>query len=197
MKLDALVMAGGKGGRLRGGEKPLAEFKGRSLVEHVLEALEESKSIGSITVVTSPWTKKTEALVRKKWNTISAPGRGYVEDMIYALRTLGLGKAFVVAGDLPLLKPEDIDYIIKRYGEQEEPAMAVMVPLKLYRKLGLKPTMVLGGRVPAGVNIVDGENLGGPERILVMENPRLAFNVNTREDLSSLANAFTYDTHEV
>jgi uncharacterized protein (TIGR00454 family) len=177
-------MAGGKGERFKAGEKPLAKFNGRPLVEPVLHALEQSKSIGSIYVVTSPWTEKTDALLRKKWKTVSAPGRGYVRDMVYALRILGLGKALVVAADLPLLKPADIDYVVKKYREQKEPAMAVMVPLKLYGKLGLTPTMVCDDLVPAGVNVVDGKNIDGPERVLVLENPRLAFNVNTREDLS-------------
>lgn len=184
MKLDALVMAGGKGERFKAGEKPLAKFDGRPLVEHVLRALEQSKSIGSIYVVTSPWTRKTEEVVKKKWKTVSAPGRGYVEDMIYSLRILGLGKTLVVAADLPLLKSKDIDYIVNKYSEQKEPAMAVMIPVELYGKLGLTPTMVRDDLVPAGVNVVDGKNIDGPERVLVLENSRLAFNVNTREDLS-------------
>lgn len=187
MKLDALVMAGGKGERFKAGgdfkEKPLAKFMGCPLVEHVLHALEQSKSIGSIIVVTSPWTRKTDALMKKKWKTITAPGTGYVEDMIHALRTLGLGKTLVVVADLPLLKPEDIDYIVKKYSEQKEPALAVMVPVKLYRKLELTPTMVLDDLVPAGVNVVNGRDLDGPERVLVSENSRFAFNVNTHEDL--------------
>lgn len=202
MKLDALVMAGGKGERFAAGEKPLARFRGRPLVEHVLRALEESKSIGSIIVVTSPWTSKTAVALRKKWKTFPAPGEGYVKDMLYALKALGLGKTLVVAADLPLIQPRIIDYIVKKYSEQEEPAMAVMVPFELCKKLGLTPTMVRGNLVPAGVNVVDGKELNGPERVLVVDNQRLAFNVNTLEDLSSFeANAFNiaseYDTHEV
>jgi adenosylcobinamide-phosphate guanylyltransferase len=177
-------MAGGKGERFTAGEKPLAKFGGRPLVEHVLRALDQSKSISGIIVVTSPWTRKTDASLKEKWKTINAPGKGYVEDMTYAIRTLGLGKTLVVAADLPLLKPEDIDHVVNKYREQKEPALAVMIPPKLYGKLGLTPTMVIDDLVPAGVNVVDGKNIDGPERILVLENPRLAFNVNTMEDLS-------------
>lgn len=185
MRLYALVMAGGMSERFTAGEKTLANFRGRPLVEHILRALDQSKSISNIIVATSPWTRKTEALLKKKkWKTIIAPGRGYVEDMVHTLRTLGLGKTLVVAADLPLLKSEDIDYVVNKYKEQKEPALAVMMPLKLYGKLCLTPTMVMDDLVPVGVNVVDGKNIDGPERVLVLENPRLAFNVNTIEDLS-------------
>ncbi len=129
MKIDALVMAGGKGTRFFEKEKPLAKFREVPLVEHVLRALNASKGIDNIYVVTSPWTRKTDRILKKKWNTIFAKGTGYVKDMVYALRTLKLGKTLVVTADLPLLKTEDIDFIIEQYERQKEPALAVMVPL--------------------------------------------------------------------
>ena len=188
MKIDALVMAGGKGTRFYEKEKPLAKFREIPLVEHVLRALNASKGIDNIYVVTSPWTRKTDLILKKKWNTIYAKGTGYVKDMVYALRTLELGKTLVVTADLPLLKTEDIDFIIKQYERQKEPALAVMVPLNIYEKLGIKPTIVINNLVPAGVNVVDAKSLDGPERILITKNHRLAYNINTKKDLLNAVN---------
>jgi adenosylcobinamide-phosphate guanylyltransferase len=180
-------MAGGRGKRFKAGEKPLARFRGRPLVEYILRALEQARSIRRIYVVTSPWTRKTEEALRGNYRILRAPGAGYVEDMRYALRALGLGRTLVIAADLPLLRPEDIDYVVSKYAEQGRAAMTVMVPLKLYGKLGLTPSMVFDDLVPAGVNVVDGGDLNAPEGVLVLDNPRFAFNVNTLKDLNRKA----------
>jgi len=42
--LDALVMAGGKGSRLRMGEKPLVKLFGRPLIDYVVSALLDSSA---------------------------------------------------------------------------------------------------------------------------------------------------------
>lgn len=187
MRLPALVMAGGKGERFGEGEKPMALYRGRPLVRHVIASLEQAEKIGEIIVVTSPWTRKTEEYLRKKeWRILRAPGRGYVEDMIYALKNLGLGPTLTMAADLPLIRPGDVDAVVGEYSGQREPALAVMVPKTLLLDMGLTPTIVYGDLVPAGINIVDGGDLHGPQRTVVMNNPRLAVNVNTRKDLQWL-----------
>lgn len=188
MRLTALVMAGGKGERFGGGEKPMAAYMNRPLVEHVLSSLEKAEKIGEIHVVTSPWTRRTEEYLRGrgKWRVIRAPGRGYVEDMLYALTILDLGPALTVAADLPLIRPEDVDNVVREYLYHRVPALAVMVPARIFTRMGLTPTLKYEGLVPAGINVVNGRNLDGYQKTIVIDNPRLAVNVNTKEDLFRL-----------
>ncbi|MFQ6105868.1 MAG: NTP transferase domain-containing protein [Candidatus Hydrothermarchaeaceae archaeon] len=184
MKLDALIMAGGKGSRLGiDAEKPLLLFDNKTLIERVIEAL-KSKYIKDITVVTSRSTGKTEAKMREKGvNVVRAPGRGYVNDMLYALEKMKLGKTLVISSDLPLVTSADIDYIIKEYLKRGRPAMSVFVPERVFKEHGIKPTMVIGALVPAGINIVDGNNIEGEEAKLISEKVEFAVNVNTMNEI--------------
>lgn len=188
LKLDALIMAGGRGTRLKVNvEKPLLIFRGRSLIERLLGALRASKYIKSVTVVTSKNTEKTEAGMRERGvNTLRAPGSGYVEDMIYALKKLRLGKTLVISSDMPLISGEDVDYVVEEYFKKGKPAMAVFVPEKIFKKYKIKPTMVFDDVVPAGINIVDGNNLNGEESKLITEKIQFAGNLNSVEDLRKI-----------
>lgn len=197
MRLNALVMAGGRGSRLGvKEEKPLLIFKGKPLIEHVLEALKNSKYINKIFVVTSKNTQKTEQeMKRKSIAVMRAPGKGYVKDMLFALKKLKFGKTLVVSADLPLLSSKDIDWIIEEYFKQDKPSLAVFVPEETFKKQKLVPSTVINGCVPAGVNIVDGKNLSGSEAKLVSEKLQFALNINTLRDLKtakSISNQLLY-----
>jgi len=187
MKLNALVMAGGKGSRLKvKEEKPLLIFNGKYLIEHVLEALKNSQYIDKIFVATSKNTQKTEQEMRKKAiAVISAPGKGYVRDMLFALKKLKLGKTLVISSDLPLLHSKDIDQVAEEYFKQKKASLAVFVPEEIFRKYKLVPSIVINGCVPAGVNIVDGKNLNKGEAKLISEKFQLALNINTLKDLKT------------
>lgn len=187
MKLDALVMAGGRGSRLGvEKEKPLLIFNRKYLIYHVLETLKNSRYIDKIFVVTSRNTKKTEQEIKKRGiPIIRAPGKGYVEDMLFALQKTKFGRTLVISADLPLLHSKDIDWVIEEYFKQEKSSLAVMVPKEIFEKHNLKPTLVIEGYVPAGINIVDGKNLSGSESKLVSEKLQFALNINTPEDLKT------------
>ncbi|MDR2967577.1 MAG: NTP transferase domain-containing protein [Methanobacteriaceae archaeon] len=65
----AILMAGGKGTRLKSNiEKPLFKFKSKTLIDHVLNNLSNSKYIGKIIVATSPHTPNTKEYITKKIN---------------------------------------------------------------------------------------------------------------------------------
>lgn len=185
MKLDALVMAGGKGSRLGvKEEKPLLIFNGKPLIEHVLEALKNSRHVDKIFVATSKNTQETEQEMRRKSIAlIRTSGRGYVEDMRFALKELNLGKTLVVSADLPLLRSKDIDWVAEEYFKQNKASLAVFVPEETFRKYKLVPSIVINGCAPAGVNIVDTKNLSGSEAKLVSEKLQFALNINTQRDL--------------
>lgn len=186
MKLDALIMAGGRGSRLgTKEEKPMLIFDGKPLIEHVLEALKNSKHMDKIFVVTSKNTQKTEQEMRKKASVLRAPGKGYVEDMLFALKELQLGKTLVVSADLPLLSSEDIDWAAEEYFRQKKASLAIFVPEEIFKKYKLVPSVIINGCVPAGVNIVDGKNLNKGEAKLISEKLQFALNINTPWDLKT------------
>lgn len=174
MKIDALVMAGGKGTRLGGTvEKPMVEILGIPIIRYVLDALPISTSVDRIYCATSPGTPETEEYLKEMDCTIiECPGDGYVKDLQFCIKELGLEKVLVVSADLPLLGPGDIDWVVEEYEKRGGAHMAVYCPQKD------------GGPIPAGVNIVDSRHLDEPkDEILVSDKVQFALNVNTPEDL--------------
>lgn len=185
MKLPALIMAGGRGTRLASKvEKPLLLLKGKPLIAYVLEALKKSKHIARIIIVTSESTKKTESWAKKLGvETVTAPGAGYVEDLLFALRSLKLGKTLVVSADLPLLKSEEIDWAVEEYLKCGRSSAFIAVPLRVFEENKFTPTR-LEEFVPSGLNFVDGNHLDEKDEAkIISENPSFALNVNTQEDL--------------
>jgi adenosylcobinamide-phosphate guanylyltransferase len=170
MKLCALIMAGGKGTRLGANvEKPLLELEGRFLIDYTLEAVSGCKHIDRLWAVTSPHTPETERFLKEKdVQILRSPGEGYVEDLVFAIKELDLGKTLTITADLPLLESIDLEWAIEEYQKQDHPALAVITSQD---------------NAPAGVNIVDGKNLNGSEFKLITTKPQFGLNVNTKEDL--------------
>lgn len=195
--MDAVVMAGGMGRRLGEDEKPLALLSGKPMISYVLEALLCSKNIQRIFAATSPKVKKTNEWLfdfKKKHDVeiIKTPGKGFVNDMIYAVETAGIkGNVFVIMADLPLVTSQLIDKIIKKYNESNMPALSVHIKLEMCTKLGLRPDVVFhknnGLIVPCGINILDANRIKEEQEDynLVLEDEELVLNVNTQEDLEA------------
>lgn len=196
MKLDGLVMAGGRGTRLGlSVEKPLLPFRGKPLVERVIEALTGSRYIDRIFVATSERTRGTEKLMAEMGiTTIRTPGKGYVEDLVYAVEKLGLGKVLTIGSDLPLMTSADIDWTAEEYERAGKSALTVLVPREVLERHGLTPTLLMGDHVPSGVNILDGRDLDGEEAKVITEKVQFAFNVNTLEELA-LAEGYKEESH--
>lgn len=194
MGVDALIMAGGRGSRLRAGEeKPLVRICGKPMIEYVINALKGVNGINRIIVAVSKYTPKTAAFVEGRGlETIWTPGSGFCLDLRYAIERLRLRTVLVVCADLPLITSSFIDMVIKRYGGCMKPALAVMAPLEAYERIGLSVDFVLniGGRrlVPVGVSVIDGEKLRETEgyleeEIMIVEDIRAAINVDTPKDV--------------
>jgi len=204
--MEALVMAGGKGTRMGGGEKPLMPLLGKPMMSYVLKALSESRSISKINVAVSPGVPMTAEYVKNDegLRLVMTPGSGYIEDMGYAVRALGLfGPVLVIAADLPLVTPDVIDKAIAAYKRSGKEALSVRVeadlapwPADTILDDTEKPT------VPAGINVVHGAHLdrAQDEHILIINDAALAANVNYRKDLMScgplLAQKLGKDEHE-
>ena len=193
MGVVALVMAGGKGTRMKlAEEKPLIKVCGKPVIEYVLAALKDAKKIDSIIVATSSCTPKTTRLMNQLgFKVIETPGKDYVSDMGYAVQTLKLGVFLAVAADLPLVRGEMIDAVVERYEVCGKPALTVAVPLETKTKLGMsiEYSFKMDNRdvVPVGINVIDGHKRYGDEwldqDIYLLNHNELAVNINTVQEL--------------
>ncbi|VVB93794.1 Adenosylcobinamide-phosphate guanylyltransferase [uncultured archaeon] len=194
--MDAIIMAGGMGKRLGRDEKPLTPLCGKPLIHYVLDALLGSKNIGQIYVATSPRVEKTiiwlSDFIKRhdRVRIMQTPGKGFVNDMVMAVESAGVrGQVFIIMADLPLVTPELIDRIIKKYSEANMPALSVHMKLEAFTKLGLRPDTVFhknnGFIVPCGINILDAGKIQEEQEDynLILEDEELALNVNKKEDL--------------
>lgn len=189
-------MAGGKGSRMGGVEKPLIPLKGKPLISYVIASLLGSKSVGTVYTALSPNVPATMEYVKneyedeKRVSAITTPGAGYVEDMAFTVKLLGMYRpVLIISSDVPLISPEDIDYIIDKYNEYGKEAMSVRVSLSGVNGLGINPDIVLYDSgietVPCGINIIDGSHIdrAQDEAILIVNDPRLAVNINYKKDI--------------
>ena len=110
-------MAGGRGKRF-GGDKLLFKISGKPLVLHTIERLQSADSINEIAIVASP--KNAEKLKALGYRVV-------VDELLVGpiggiYKALSLGDTFVVAGDMPLLVPEFVDFIVERFKLSKKPA---------------------------------------------------------------------------
>jgi adenosylcobinamide-phosphate guanylyltransferase len=193
MGITALIMAGGKGTRMRSAEeKPLIKVFGKPVIQYVIAALSKAKKIDSIVVATTKCTPKTSALMSQfSVKVIETPGKDYVSDMGYAAQNLKLGIFLAISADLPLVTPQALDAIVSRYERCGKPALTVAVPLETKTRLGMsveyKFKMDSEDVVPTGINVIDGSKRYGDEwldqDIYLLDLPELAVNINTVQEL--------------
>jgi adenosylcobinamide-phosphate guanylyltransferase len=186
----ALIVAGGEGTRLKMGEKPLVRICDRSMISYVIEAF--SHAGHDVVVVNSPRTPLTANWCRAQGiDCITAQGRGYVEDIVEAAVQLELaGSFFTSVSDIPCITPDIITRIARAYQDSDCEACSTWVPADICTGHDCRtsyPQEVGGIRAcPAGINILLGSTVTEEqtEFCLVLHEPRLAFNINTREDLA-------------
>ena len=193
-------MGGGKGTRMKSKEeKTLILLNGKPIIYWVIDAIHAAKNVKELLITTSYASQKTrEYLQQLDLKIIHTLGKGFHEDMKHAILTKKIkDHVLVVAGDLPLLTGELIDRIVDYYATLEIPSMAVMVPLEVFIKHDLTPSIIFTidekQVVPVGVNINDGSHIDKKEidqEIMIVEDVRLACNVNTLKDLSIAKSLF-------
>jgi len=197
MGVTALVMAGGKGTRMAlSEEKPLLKIGGKTVIEHVLAALENAEKVDSIVVAVSDYTPKTARFMAKfPVKVIKTPGNEYVSDMGYAVKRLKLHTVLAIAADLPLITGEVVDDIAERYEQCGKPALTVVVPMETKEKLGLGGEYAFEVEnklvVPAGINVIDGRRIDEEkldEEICVVDRKEVAVNINTLQELKIAKN---------
>ena len=192
MTVIALVMAGGKGTRMElAEEKPMLRVGGKPVVELVLEALQDAKKLDSVVVAVSDYTPKTAKFLESfPVKVLKTPGKEYVSDMGYAVKTLKLQTVLTIAADMPLITGEIIDEIVEAYFACGKSALAVAVPFETREKLGLGAGYVFDWKgkqvVYAGINVNDGRRIDDDEleqEICVLDEVEVALNINTVDEL--------------
>jgi len=186
----ALIMAGGAGSRLAMGEKPLVSVCGRPMIGYIIDAF---RSAGcEPVVVASPRTPMTMNWCRaQSIPVVNARCDGFIEDMAGAVTALEeTGPVIVSVSDIPCITPAIIKSVIETYRDCGKDALSAWVPARLVRScrggMPYREVVEETSACPAGLNILQGKFIDQEqdEFRLLLDEPRLALNVNTREDLA-------------
>ncbi len=194
MKVDALVMAGGKGTRMCSNkvEKPMHKIGGKHTVQRVVEALSNSKNISKVLVSVSSNTPCTESYLNDLGiGTICTSGDDFMEDMHIAFQSLNSDFVLTCPSDLPLIQTFTVDAFIDYFKPEMESAIAV-VDEETVINTGITPsfTIDLDGLkwVLSGLCISDRkkalEGIYLKESYMKTDWVDLAINVNTPHELA-------------
>jgi len=106
-EIAAIILAGGQGVRLGGGDKPLRTIAGRPMLDHVLERLKGQAAEIAISANGDPQRLAGYGLpVIPDEAAGAGPLAGILSGMRWA-KTRGVGRLLTVAGDTPFL-PKDL-----------------------------------------------------------------------------------------
>ena len=188
-----LVMAGGKGTRMQGNEeKLLLEYK-KPLVLHVIDALQKSNCFEKIIAATSPNSPQTQKILSdnnvKIFETL---GENFVIDLNNILKELD-DCVFVTSGDLPLLDETIVKQIVNTTNS-EKTWVSVLTTKSFQSSLNLDTECLVSlngeDHVHTGISIVNASKIKNldsvKENYLIINDKRVCFNVNTKNDFESL-----------
>ncbi len=191
-----LVMAGGKGIRMNlDNEKLLLKYK-KPVILHVVDSLKNSYCFSKILAITSSNSPKTKKLLQENnVETFDTPGIGYVEDLNLALKTIN-DTVLVTSGDLPLLDKEVIQKIVNQYDSQNI-WTSILVTNKFLTSLGIKSdySVNFDNQVChyTGISLVNSKKISSLENLdenyVIIDDKRIAFNLNTKQDYDLLSTA--------
>ncbi len=188
--MRALIMGGGAGSRLARGEKPLIPICDRPMISYITDAFrfagcEPIVAISPKTPMTANWCRAQGIVI------IRTGGNGYVDDMVQAVKDLDENKPIIISvSDIPCITPGIITTIIRSYSDCGRDALSTWVPAHNIQSccVGMPYRELIGDTdaFPAGVNILRGDRIGEiqDEYALLLDEPRLALNVNTWQDLA-------------
>ncbi len=199
MKVDALIMAGGKGSRMGPDtiEKPMQVIGGKHVIERVVEAVQKSEFVNKVLVSVSSNTPKTEDFLRDMGvDVICTTGNDFMNDMHTAFSYLDSEFVLTCPSDLPLLKTFTVNSFIRFFRPEMQSAIAV-VDKEVVVGTGITPsfTIDIDGKewVLSGLCISDRQKtLDGVylnEEYMKTDWVDLAVNVNTQHELA-LSRAF-------
>jgi GTP:adenosylcobinamide-phosphate guanylyltransferase len=201
----ALIMCGGKGERIKDfcSDKAMLKFNNKPLIEHVLIALIASKQFERIYAAASCNSKVTLEFLKNHnyyhsgaLEVMETSGLNYSTDLTYALEKLKPAVVLVLPSDMPLVTPEMIKRIVSKW-KGDRNCISIVMDKQYATSLGLVPSFrVKQGNKEyfhAGVTIFDTSKMNARKRIkeyyLRLDDERIAFNINTKEDFFLLENS--------
>jgi len=214
--ISCVLMCGGKGSRLNTDptvkvEKPLLELKNRSLIEHMIDAVQNSKKKFKIYAAVSKNTEKTKDFLKSRYSNditlIETTGSGFSNDYLVVLQffkdkenkeknriqDFGNNKILFLPIDLPLISSKTIDEITDLY--QSSPSIAIVVDKKIFVQNNFIPSPFVTeiSKVDycyTGISVLDFHTITALEQIdqirevpMIMNNLELVYNINTVGDL--------------
>ena len=187
------VMAGGKGTRMNlDDEKLLLKYK-KSIILHVVDSLNDSNCFSKILAITSLHSPKTKKLLQENnIKTFDSSGIGYAEDLTLVLQSTN-DSVLVTSGDLPLLDKEIVRQIVNYY-DSEKIWTSILVTNKFLTTLGLKSNYSVNydNKIChyTGISLINANKITTSENInenyIIMDDKRVAFNLNTKQDYELL-----------
>ena len=201
----ALIMCGGKGERIKDfcSDKSMLKFNNRPLIEHVLISLKTSKQFDRIYAAASRNSKVTLEFLKNHnyyhsgtLEIMETTGLNYSTDLTYALEKLKPSIVLVFPSDMPLVTPDLIKRIVSKW-KGDRQCISIVMDKKYTANLGLLPSfkVKLGNKeyFHSGVTIFDTSTMNTRKRIkeyyLRLNDERIAFNINTKEDFFLLENS--------
>lgn len=188
-----IVMAGGKGTRMESEqEKLLLKYK-KPVILHVIDALRESECFSKIVTITSKNSPQTKQLLKESnVEIINTPGNGYVSDLNDVL-TLFDESVLVTSGDLPFLDYDIIKIITKMY-KSENVWTSIVVTKEFLDSLHLKSDISVSHKGQdyffTGISLINAKHIKNlknvKETYQILDDKRVAFNLNTKQDYELL-----------
>lgn len=186
-------MCGGKGTRMNlSQEKLLLKYK-NPIIQHVINALQESGCFSKIIGATSYNAPKTgEFLKSLGISIIQTKGNGYVEDLNQILHNFD-EHIFVISGDMPLLDAQIIKKIIQ-LTDIKNTWTTVISNKSFLDSLHIETEYLVTYNKKeyaySGISIVNPTCLSGMKHVdesyVILDDKRIALNLNTKEDYDLL-----------
>jgi adenosylcobinamide-phosphate guanylyltransferase len=193
----AILMAGGRGTRLEVPcEKPLFKLCNKPLIKYVIDNLKASKLIDKIVIAVSPNTQETTKYLKslnEGLEILDTSGDDYLVDLSFILDHFESKSSedtlLFINADLPFISTETIDYTLEYYFKSDKDALSTLVPVEIFKELGLNYSYEFNGNVPSGLNVLRSINVVQDEDQLIIPKKELALNINTLLD-SQVAEKF-------
>ncbi len=189
-----IIMAGGKGSRMKlAEEKLLLKYK-KPIILRVNEALCDSDCFSKIIFITSPNSPKTKKLLQENnYEIFETSGMGYVEDLNLVLKSLN-DSVFITSADLPLLDSKIIKKIVNLYSLNNT-WTTILVTKIFLESLGISSDydITFENQICnyTGISMINSKKISNLENIeenfVIVDDKRIGFNVNTKQDYDLLS----------
>ena len=161
----------------------------------MIDALKNSHCFSKVIVATSPNSPDTKRVLEERGiETLDTQGNGYANDLNSLLQKMD-GFVFVASGDLPLLDEEIIQKLVEF--NSENVWTSFLVSKEFLDSLGLESNLSLNYDsiecVYSGISIINSGKIKNfnlvKENYIILDDKRIAFNLNTKEDYELLNTA--------